>query len=108
LLKRDGSQNLLDRRFDGWAPNQAWTSFDDTPANRRLAGKYIEIFQFPDGRIEIRVAAQSLPYSTYDKLGHIDSAAVIESHLVAPAAQQASPQLRTGGHGTQPDRHEIS
>jgi hypothetical protein len=30
----------------------------DTPDNRRLAGKYIEVFQFPDGRIEIRVAGQ--------------------------------------------------
>jgi hypothetical protein len=28
----------------------------DTPSNRRLIGKYIEVFQFPDGRIEIRVA----------------------------------------------------
>ena len=31
----------------------------DTPDNRRLIGKYIEVFQFPDGRIEIRVAGQS-------------------------------------------------
>jgi hypothetical protein len=28
----------------------------DTAANRRLIGKYIEVFQYPDGRIEIRVA----------------------------------------------------
>jgi hypothetical protein len=26
----------------------------DTPDNRRYIGKYIEVFQFPDGRIEIR------------------------------------------------------
>jgi hypothetical protein len=35
----------------------------DTPDNRRLVGKYLEFFQFPDGRVEIRVAGQSLPYS---------------------------------------------
>jgi hypothetical protein len=44
----------------------------DTPENRRLIGKYLEIFQFPDGRIEIRVAGRSLPYSVYDKPGSID------------------------------------
>ncbi len=51
----------------------------DTPNNRRLAGKYIEFFQFPDGRIEIRVAGQSLPYSVYNKLGHIDPVAVVDN-----------------------------
>jgi hypothetical protein len=41
----------------------------DTPSNRRYIGKYIEVFQFPDGFIEIRAAGVSLPYSTYDKVG---------------------------------------
>lgn len=44
---------------------------DDTPENRRLIGKYLEIFQFPDGRVEIRVAGRALPYSVYEKLGAI-------------------------------------
>ena len=34
----------------------------DTPANRRLIGKYVEVFQYPDGRVQIRVAGESLPY----------------------------------------------
>jgi hypothetical protein len=51
----------------------------DTLENRRLIGKYIEVFQFPDGRIEIRVAGQSLPYSVYDKLGAIDQGAIVEN-----------------------------
>ena len=37
----------------------------DTPDNRRLIGKYVEVFQYPDGRIEIRVAGRALPYSLY-------------------------------------------
>lgn len=45
---------------------------EDTPDNRRHIGKYIEGFQFPDGRIEIRVAGVSLPYWTYNKIGTID------------------------------------
>jgi transposase len=51
----------------------------DTADNRRLIGKYVEVFQYPDGRIEIRVAGQSVPYSRYDKLGAIDQGAIVEN-----------------------------
>jgi hypothetical protein len=50
----------------------------DTPTNRRYAGKYVDVLQYPDGRIEIQVAGVSLPYSTYDKLGTIDQGAIVE------------------------------
>jgi transposase len=52
---------------------------DDTPENRRLMNKYVEVFQFPDGRIEIRVAGRSVPYSRYDKLAEVDPTEVVES-----------------------------
>jgi hypothetical protein len=51
----------------------------DTPANRRLIGKYVEVFQYPDGRIEIRVGGRALPYSRYDKLGAVDQGAIVEN-----------------------------
>jgi hypothetical protein len=51
----------------------------DTPENRRYAGKYLEVYQFPEGRIQIREAGVSLPYSTYDKLGAIDQGAIVEN-----------------------------
>ena len=51
----------------------------DTPAHRRFAGKYVEVYQYPDGRIEIRAAGESLPYSVYDKLGTIDQGEVVEN-----------------------------
>ena len=31
----------------------------DTADNRRLIGKHVEVFQFPDGRIEVRVAGRN-------------------------------------------------
>jgi transposase len=52
---------------------------EDTPANRRLISKYVEVFQYPDGRVEIRVAGRALPYSTYDKLGAVDQGAIVEN-----------------------------
>ena len=54
---------------------------EDTPANRRQIGKYIEVFQFPDGRLEIRVAGLSLPYSTYNKVGTIDHSDIVDKRL---------------------------
>jgi hypothetical protein len=51
----------------------------DSAANRRLIGKYVEVFQFPDGRIEIRVAGEALPYSVYEKLGAVDQGAIVDN-----------------------------
>jgi hypothetical protein len=61
----------------------------DTPENRRLIGKYVEVFQYPDGRIEIRVAGRALPYSTYDKLGVVDQGAIVENKRLGAVLQVA-------------------
>jgi hypothetical protein len=57
----------------------------DTPDNRRYAGKYLDVYQFPDGRIAIRAAGVSVPYSTYDKLGAIDQGAIVENKRLGHA-----------------------
>jgi transposase len=62
---------------------------EDTPENRRLIGKYLEIFQFPDGRVEIRVAGRALPYSVYEKLGAIDQGAIVENKRLGHTLQVA-------------------
>jgi hypothetical protein len=61
----------------------------DTPENRRYAGKYLDVYQFPDGRIEIRAAGVSIPYSTYDKLGEIDQGAIVENKRLGFALRLA-------------------
>lgn len=61
----------------------------DTAENRRLIGKYLEIFQFPDGRIEIRVTGHSLPYSVYDKLGAIDQGSIVDNKRLGHMLQVA-------------------
>ncbi len=38
----------------------------DTLKNRRYVGKYLDVFEFPDGRIQIRAAGVSMPYSRYE------------------------------------------
>lgn len=62
----------------------------DTPANRRYAGKYLDVYQFPDGRIEIRAAGVRVPYSTYDKLGAIDQGAIVENKRLGHALRISS------------------
>ncbi len=62
---------------------------EDTPENRRFIGKYLEVFQFPDGRIEIRVAGHALPYSVYNKLGTIDHGAIVDNKRLGHMLQVA-------------------
>src|SRR3984893_14123183 len=57
----------------------------DTPENRRYAGKYLDVYQFPDGKIEIRAAGVKIPYSTYNKLGAIDQGAIVENKRLGHA-----------------------
>jgi hypothetical protein len=62
----------------------------DTPKNRRYAGKYLDVYQFPDGKIEIRAAGVQVPYSTYDKLGAIDQCAIVENKRLGHALRISS------------------
>jgi transposase len=62
----------------------------DTAENRRLIGKYVEVFHYPDGRIEVRVAGQALPYSLYSTSGRADpdllkQGAVVENKRLSHA-----------------------
>ena len=51
----------------------------DSAETRQLIGKYVEVFQYPDGEVEIRVTGKALPYSRYDKLSEVDQGAIVES-----------------------------
>jgi hypothetical protein len=62
---------------------------EDTPSTRRYVGKYVEVFQFADGRIEIRVAGVSLPYSTYDKVGTVDQGAIVDNKRLSQVLRAA-------------------
>jgi hypothetical protein len=57
----------------------------DTPKNRSYAGKYLDVYQFPDGQIEIRAVGVKVPYSTYDKLGAIDQGAIVDNKRLGHA-----------------------
>ena len=45
----------------------------------RLRGKMVEIYDFPDGRLEVRWKGRSLPYFAFDKLQRVSHAAIVEN-----------------------------
>jgi transposase len=75
---------------------------DDTPENRKLIDRVIEVWEYPDGRIELRAGERVLPCREYDRLAEIDQGAVVEhkrlSHVlqVAQAIQAQRDNSRIG------------
>ncbi|SOE63596.1 Transposase [Burkholderia sp. D7] len=61
----------------------------DTVENRSLIHKYLDVFEYPDGRIEIRVNGAALLYVEYDRLSQIDQGAEIDNKRLSHALQLA-------------------
>jgi hypothetical protein len=62
---------------------------EDNEANRRLMGKYIEVYHYPDGRIEPRANGAALPYTIYDKLSEINQGAIVSNKRLSHVLQLA-------------------
>ncbi|KVV51873.1 integrase [Burkholderia ubonensis] len=80
---------------------------DDTPENRKLIDQVIEVWEYPDGRIELRADGRVLPYRQYDRLAEIDQGAIVEhkrlSHVLQ-VAQAIQAQRDNGRIGKAPSR----
>ena len=61
----------------------------DTAGNRKLIRRYIDVYEYPDGRIEVRAVGRALPYVRYDRLPQIDTAAVVENKRLGDALRAA-------------------
>lgn len=49
-----------------------------------MAGKSVDVCEYPDGRFEIRHGDYSLPYSMFDKIRQVNQAAIVDNkHLDA-------------------------
>jgi transposase len=62
---------------------------EDSMTTRKLIGRYIEVYEYPDGRIELRADGAALPYAVYDRLPLVDQGAIVENkrlgHVLAIA-----------------------
>ena len=61
----------------------------DTPINRALIGKYVEVYEYPDGRIEPRANGTALTHTIYDRLSEVDQGAVVENKRLGHVLQIA-------------------
>lgn len=63
---------------------------EDTAVNRRLIGKYIDVYEYPDGRIELRdTHANAIAYVTYDRLSEVHQGAIVENKRLGHVLQVA-------------------
>ncbi|MGC5803441.1 ISNCY family transposase [Ralstonia pseudosolanacearum] len=64
---------------------------EDRPEHRRLIHRYLEVAEYPDGRVELWADGTALPYTTYDRLSAIDQGAIVDNkrlgHTLAIAAE---------------------
>ena len=64
--------------------NKALFILEPTEISRPLAGKRVDVCEYPDGGLEIRHGEHALPYRVFDKIRQVNQAAVVENkHLDA-------------------------
>ncbi len=67
--------------------NKAMIILEPTEVSRPLAGKRVDVCEYPDGRLEIRHEEHVLPYRVFDKIRQVNQAAIVENkHLDAALA----------------------
>ena len=54
-------------------------SLTETEVSRGLAGKYVDTFEYPDGRLELRWKGTTLPYTAFDRDQRVTHAAITEN-----------------------------
>jgi len=58
---------------------------EDNDKSRQVMGKYIEIYHYMDGKIELRANGTALPCSAYDRLTEVDQGAIVENKRLGHA-----------------------
>lgn len=62
---------------------------DPSDVSRALARKRVTIYDYPDGRLEIRHDGVSLPYRVFDKLRRVHQASIVDGQRLGAALEMA-------------------
>jgi hypothetical protein len=54
---------------------------------RALPRKKVTVYDFPDGRIEVRHKGLALPYRTFDRITRVDQGAIVENKRLSEALE---------------------
>jgi len=70
---------------------------EPSQAAKAAIGKYVTVFDYPDGRLSIRHNGVELAYRSFDKIRHVDESAIADNkQLEAVLAMIRDEQLRRG------------
>ncbi len=109
-LKPDRLNDVLCHREQRHVGDQLTLAYDRkqlilerSAISEELGGQYVDVYDFPDGRLEVRSKGRLLPYRTFDKGQRVNPAAVVENKRLGHAlslikAQQdtrPAPRVRT-------------
>jgi hypothetical protein len=72
----------------------------------RLRGKMVDVYDFPDGRLEVRWKGRSLPYSAFDRLQRVSHAAIVENKRLGEILAWIKEQGPPGFTRVQMDRDD--
>lgn len=88
--------------------NRMQFSLEPNELTAKLAGKTVEIFDFPDGRLEIRWKGIAVPYAAFDKLQRVSQAAVVDNkrlgEVLAWVRQEQQARSSPSGDSVGPGR----
>jgi hypothetical protein len=62
---------------------------EDSVETRALIGRYIEVYEYLTGAIEVRANGHALPYATYDRLAVVDQGSIVENKRLGHVVQIA-------------------
>lgn len=68
---------------------------DETAGLKR---KKITVYDFPDGRIEIRHQGKPLPYRMFDKVRHVDQASIVDNKRLGAVLTEIKKKQHITGH----------
>jgi molybdenum-dependent DNA-binding transcriptional regulator ModE len=78
---------------------------DPTEEAQDAIGKRVTVVDFPDGRLAVRYKGADLPYRTFDKIRHVNQAAIVENKRLGSLLeiiqehQKRQPPTVRGGKG---------
>lgn len=110
-VEPDRLRDILCFRDERYVGNQLAFSYDrrriileENEVTRGLPGKYIDSYEFPDGRLEFRWKGVSLPHSVFDKDQRVSHAAITENKRLSAVLEyikaeqdKAPPKKRRAG-----------
>jgi len=122
-VKADRLNDILCHREQRYVSDQLTMSYDKkqiilerSDFSEGLGGKYVDLYEFPDGRLEVRSKEHTLPYRLISKDQRVSHAAIVDNKRLSHAltiikAQQDlrnEPKIKTnsekGGYRKNPRR----